>query len=76
MPNPDALAVVQAAVSLTRSHPHAPALDVLDLVLKGRIDTGLDFASPAVATGSRPLTTPSPHRLCRRFTTWTLARLH
>ena len=48
----DALAVVQAAVSLTRSHPHAPALDVLDLVMRGRADQVLDFNDPAAPNGS------------------------
>ena len=33
MANPNATAVVIAAVDLTRTHPHAPALDVLDLVM-------------------------------------------
>ena len=47
MPNLDAQAVVQAAVHLNRSHPHAPAIDVLDLVMEGRIDQTLDFAHPA-----------------------------
>lgn len=52
MPNREALAVVQAAVSLSRTHPHAPALDVLDLVMKGRVDQALDFADPASPHGS------------------------
>ena len=52
MPCPDALAVVQAAVSLTRTHPHAPALDVLDLVMRGRADQVLDFDDPAAPNGS------------------------
>ena len=52
MPNPDALAVGQAAISLTRSHPHAPALDVLDLVTRGRADQVLDFNDPAAPNGS------------------------
>ena len=52
MPDPNADAVVKAAVSLTRSHPHAPTLDVLDLVMKGRIDQVLDFTDPASPNGS------------------------
>jgi hypothetical protein len=52
MPNPDALVVVQAAVSLTRSHPHALAIDVLDLVMKGRIGQGLGFTDPTEVNGS------------------------
>jgi hypothetical protein len=49
MPNPEALAVVQAAISLTRTHRHAPALAVLDVVMKGRIciDQMLNFAEPS-----------------------------
>jgi hypothetical protein len=46
MPNPEALAVVQAAISLIRTHRHAPALAVLDVVMKGRIDQMLNFAEP------------------------------
>jgi hypothetical protein len=52
MPNLDALAVVHAAVNLSRSHQHAPKLDVLDLVMKGRIDQILDFTAPAAPNGS------------------------
>lgn len=52
MPNPEALAVVQAAAGLSRTHPHAPLLDVLDLVMKGRIDQVLDFVDPATVNGS------------------------
>jgi hypothetical protein len=52
MPNPEAIAVVHAAVSLSRSHAHAPAIDLLDLVMKGRIDETLDFADPTAVNGS------------------------
>lgn len=52
MANPDATAVVIAAVDLTRTHPHAPALDVLDRVMNGRIDQALDFADPTAMNGS------------------------
>jgi len=45
MPNLDAFAVVQAAVNLIRSRPHAPALDVLDQVMRGRAGQVLDFDS-------------------------------
>ena len=43
MSNPEAQAVVQAAISLTRTHCHAPALAVLDVVMKGRLDQRLNF---------------------------------
>jgi hypothetical protein len=46
--NPDALAVIDASVSLTRSHPSAPALDVLDLVMKGRQGQTLNFIEVGV----------------------------
>jgi hypothetical protein len=52
MPNPDALAVVKAAVSLARTHPQAPALDVLDVVMRGRADQVLDFSDPTSPHGS------------------------
>jgi hypothetical protein len=52
VPNSDALAVVRAAVSLTHSHPHAPTLDVLNLVMRGRADQVLDFNDPAAPSGS------------------------
>jgi hypothetical protein len=52
VPNDAALAVVQATVSLSRRHPHAPALDVLDLVMRGRIDQVLDFGDPAAPISS------------------------
>ena len=43
MSSPDAIAVVQATVNLRRSHPHAPPLDVLDVVMKGREGQELNF---------------------------------
>jgi hypothetical protein len=52
MPNSEALAVVQTAVNLSRTHRHAPTLDVLDVVMKGRIDQVLDFTDPAAPNGS------------------------
>ena len=45
MHNPQALGIAQAALSLTRTHPHARAIDVLDLVMRGQIDQALDFAN-------------------------------
>jgi hypothetical protein len=52
MSSRDALAVIQAAVGLNRTHPHAPALDVLDLVMRGRAGQVLDFDDPAAPNGS------------------------
>ena len=46
--------VAAAAVALRLSHPRAPALDVLDLLLQGR--PGLAFPKPA--TLDAPLTGP------------------
>jgi hypothetical protein len=43
MANALAHAVVGAALNLCRSHPGAPAIDVLDLVMKGRQGQTLDF---------------------------------
>lgn len=37
--------IASSAVSLRRSHPHAPALDVLDLVFKGQDPDTLDFSA-------------------------------
>lgn len=44
--------LVLATVNFPRTHRHAPALDVLDLVMKGRIDQILDFIDPATPDGS------------------------
>lgn len=52
MSNADARAVVTTAVSLSQSHPHVPAADVLVLALKGRAGQMLDFADPAAMHGS------------------------
>jgi hypothetical protein len=52
MPNLHALNVVQAAVSLGRSHPHAPPLDVLDLVMRGREGQMLNFIEVGVRHAS------------------------
>ena len=46
MPIREAQAAIQAAVDLTRTHPHAPAIDLLGLVMKARVDHTLDFAHP------------------------------
>jgi hypothetical protein len=42
------LAVVNEALALRRSHPHAPAVDVLDLVIRGRDVWLEDFLDPMV----------------------------
>jgi hypothetical protein len=52
MPDSQALAVVQAAISLTRTHSHAPAIDVLDVVMEGRIDQVIDFGDSASPNAS------------------------
>lgn len=52
MPNPDAFAIVRAATSLARTHPHAPLLDVLDLVMRSRADQVLDYSDPTAPNGS------------------------
>jgi hypothetical protein len=36
MPDPTAAVLVDEALALRNSHPHAPAVEVLDLVIKGR----------------------------------------
>jgi len=36
MPNPTAAALVVEALAIRKSHLRAPAIDVLDLVIKGR----------------------------------------
>jgi len=46
MANLEAAAVAHGG-SLSRTHPHPPAIDVLDLVMKVRIDRVLDFAQPS-----------------------------
>jgi hypothetical protein len=52
MATPDALAVVQTAVSLRRTHRHAPPLDVLDLAMRGGAGPVLDFGDTAAANAS------------------------
>jgi hypothetical protein len=51
MPTPEVLVVGQTAITLSRTHRHAPTLDVLDLVMKGRIDQVLDFTDPVAPHG-------------------------
>ena len=43
MPDPTALAIANEALALRVSHPHAPALDVLDLVMNRRSPWLEDF---------------------------------
>jgi hypothetical protein len=43
MADPTVTTIVKEALALRRSHPHAPALDVLDLVMKGRLPWLEDF---------------------------------
>ncbi|HEX6017068.1 MAG TPA: hypothetical protein VFZ28_03110 [Burkholderiaceae bacterium] len=43
MPDPLALAIVNESLALRRSHAHASAADVLDLVMQGRQGRLLDF---------------------------------
>jgi hypothetical protein len=38
--------IAHAAVTLRRTHPHAPALDVLDVVFKGRRGQAVKFVRP------------------------------
>ena len=45
--------VAQAAVALARSHPQAPALDVLDVVMKGRHGATLDPSAAWVLPSSQ-----------------------
>ncbi|MFO1216831.1 MAG: hypothetical protein U1E89_00450 [Burkholderiaceae bacterium] len=48
MPDPVATAIVHEALALRVSHAHAPALDVLDLVMRGRHGRLLDFGTHMV----------------------------
>lgn len=38
--------IVSEALSLAKSHPHVPALDLLDLVMQGHHGDDLDFDAP------------------------------
>jgi hypothetical protein len=51
MADPQALIVVRKALELRRSHPHVPALDVLDLAMQGRQNQPLDFADSTAPGG-------------------------
>lgn len=44
--------IVQNALHLRGSHPHAPALSVLDVVLSGKAGADLDFDDPAQPGGN------------------------
>lgn len=48
----EAATLAQASVSLSRTHPHAPLLDVFDLVMKVRAGQTLDFSDAASPNGS------------------------
>lgn len=52
MANPAALSVIGAALSLSRTHPSAPAIDVLDLAMKGHEGQTLDFVEAGVRNSS------------------------
>lgn len=52
MSNAEARTVISDAISLSTSHPHAPAADVLELVLRGRRGQVLDFEDPGALLGS------------------------
>jgi hypothetical protein len=52
VPNPDAVALIESAVDLTRSHPSARPFDVLDLVMKGRQEQTLNFIEIGVRSAS------------------------
>ena len=43
MPDPIAKAIIDESLALRKSHPHAPAADVLDLVMLGRQYRLVDF---------------------------------
>jgi hypothetical protein len=43
MADPTVTTIINEALALRRSHPHAPAVDVLDLVMKGRLPWLEDF---------------------------------
>lgn len=52
MANPEARAVCQSVEALSRSHAHAPAGDVLSLVMQGRRGQVLNFAESSAEHGS------------------------
>lgn len=51
MADSQTLAVVHKAIALAQSHPHAPALDILDLAMAGRHGMDADFDAPGEAFG-------------------------
>lgn len=52
MANPEAQSLCRAVEALTRSHAHAPADDVLALVMHGREGQALDFGEASAEHGS------------------------
>jgi hypothetical protein len=48
MPDPIASAFVNECLALRQSHPHAPALDALDLVMQGRQHRHYDLGQTAI----------------------------
>jgi len=48
MPSPEAVKITNQVENLRRTHPHAPALDVLDLVMRGRTGKPIDFGDLAM----------------------------
>lgn len=52
MANPEAQSLCRAVEALTRSHAHAPASDVLTLVMQGRAGQVLDFEDVSAEHGS------------------------
>jgi hypothetical protein len=52
MANTEALAVIANTLALRRSHPHAPAIDTLDLVVSGRGGQTLNFLEIDARHGS------------------------
>ena len=44
--------IVDSALALLRTHPHAPALEVLDQVMEGHHGTGPDFDAPGEPFGN------------------------
>jgi hypothetical protein len=52
MANRAAQSIVDQATALARSHSHAPAIDLLDLVMQGQINQVLDFSDTSSVNGS------------------------
>lgn len=57
MPDPLATAIVNEAVALQKAHPDLPALQVLDLAMRGRRGTAPDFGASS-STGDDNLLDP------------------